>query len=331
MDTFIFHVQALIIALILGFPLSLALKIKKPIMIALIIVGLYVILALCFIKLHLNATQYLSIIPSPNPTPSIIPINNQSSLSSTNTKNSVISLQNVNSTLSPPKGLSSTSNEPTDDDDLPLDKLQPEELVKRLNYIYAQTASPVEVPVHSAEGTPYDNTGLKDITIGTGVVPVKQPLTGFTEWLHPQLNSSQINTRDCTNFNSNDNRSCIQRPDWNNGFPLKNCPTTTLSPTSINNYKEAMKQSLLLAGINNGVEHKMNNDNLIEKFSSSMNMDNYGWNENPDNRPSALSINEATNNTLYKNTPINSINSLNISKNLCRNCKTGVCKNDICD
>lgn len=330
MDTFIFHVQALIIALILGFPLSLALKIKKPIIIALIIVGLYVILALCFIKLHLNATQYLSLIPSPNPTPSIIPINNQlSSLSSTNTK-SPVSLQNVNSTLSPPKGMASTTNEPTDDDDLPLDKLQPEELVKRLNYIYEQTASPVKVPVHSAEGTPYD-TGLKDITLGTGVVPVKQPLTGFTEWLYPQLNSFQINTRDCTNFNSNDNRSCIQRPDWNNGFPLKNCPTTTLSPTSINNYKEAMKQSLLLAGINNGVEHQMNNDNLIEKFSSSMNMDNYGWNENPDNRPSALSINEAINNTLYKNTPINSINSLNISKNLCRNCKTGVCKNDICD
>jgi hypothetical protein len=337
METIIFHTQAFIIALALGYALALSLKIKKHIMIALVIVGLYIILVLLFIKLSgsgsgsgsdgnsLLKPLSVSSLNDPSPTPTI------NSISSSN----IIALQNVNSvsnfTSTSTMPLGNISNEPVDDD-LPLDNLSSTELMKRLNYIYAQTASPVKIPVHSAEGTPYDAT-LTDITNGkNATVPVKQPLSGFTEWLYPQLNNSQVNTRDCTNFSPPDKRSCIQRPDWNNNFPLKNCPTTTRPPS---NYKEAMKQSLLLAGINNGVESTEMNNNLLEKFSSSMNMNNFGWNETPDNKPSALSINEAINsnsssNILYKNAPKNSFNNYNISKNLCRTCKTGVCKNDIC-
>jgi hypothetical protein len=112
----------------------------------------------------------------------------------------------------------------------------------------------------------------------------------YTNWLYPQLTKEQVNVDDCTNYESG-SKSCIQKPSQLNDYPLKSCSKYNIPP---DDYSKSMEHALMRAG---GVP-------VLEAFTNQ------------------------SDNSLYYNATSWSNNKN--KANLCRTCKVGVCKNDVC-
>ncbi len=261
-------VQALIIAVIIGALLAHSLNIKMPMQIALIITIVFA--AMWYLFDNYN----WSILMSSSNDKVIYPVNNP-----------VPSATMPLATPTPTPTL--TSNE--DEDALPFDNLEPSELMRRLNMIYAATANPLNVAHHQNEMTYADKMVLLD---GASLASDSDLHLTYANWLYPQLTKEQVNANDCTNYESGE-KSCVQKPTQLNDYPLKACSKYNMPP---DDYSKSMEHALMRAG---GIP-------VLEAFTNS----------------------NSNSNSLYYNAA--SWSNDKSKANLCRTCKIGICKNDIC-
>jgi hypothetical protein len=258
--------QALIIAIFFGLFIAYSYGIKQPFHIALIIVIIFIVLAMLFEHLITPLTTPGPLLTpmAPSLAPSLTPavIMNKSAISSDE-----------------------------EDEGLPFDNLQPQELMNRLNFIYTQTSNPLAVDHHQGDITSMDklltrdNASLSSANSDIHLV--------YADWLYPQLTAKQINTRDCTNYEKGE-KSCIQSPDKINEYPISDCAKYNVIP--VDNVNRQMELSLLKAA----------GKQILESFTN-------------------INTNSSKDKIMYYNAQ-----NVAMNKRLCRNCKTGVCKHDIC-
>lgn len=260
--------QALIIAIIIGALLSYALNIKMPMMIGLIIALLFALMWHLLNKYHTDIAFTLPSImqePNPNPAPS--------------------------KTVPKAEGFKDTD---TEEDGLPFDNLEPVELMRRLNIIYTATSNPAKVAHHMGDTTSSDTRLTAD---SSSLASTSDLHLTYADWLYPQNTKMQVNTGDCTNYDSGSN-SCIQPITQLNDYPLKSCSKYNMPP---DDYSKSMEHALVRAG---GVP-------VLEGFANTK------------------EVSDSNSNSLYYNAP--SLTNKNArTVNLCRTCKIGVCKNDVC-
>jgi hypothetical protein len=193
-------------------------------------------------------------------------------------------------------------------DELPLDGLDPQTLVSKLDYIYYATANPykpityTDFKTHADKYLDADGTKLSALNIDP-------KLLGLSRAHYPQLTSDQIDARDCLNYGSDSANSCFQSPQL---F------------YNINNGSNGSNGNTILS---NGVNQ--DNANLIikEDFTNST--------------PMILNNASRYNSVLFKNAPKGNLDkildsqsneyiNLDESGNMCRTCKVAVCKDDVC-
>lgn len=273
-------VQALIIASIIGVILTHALHIKSPMYIGLIIALIFAAVWHLFNKYNMDIVSSITATssslsslsnmiysPAPNPAPSSTP---------------------------KAEGFSDTVDK--EDDALPFDNLEPAELIRRLNIIYEATSNPLKVAHHQNDITPADMRLTAD---NSSLASTSDLHLTYTNWLYPLNTKKQVNTGDCTNYETSD-KSCIQHPTQLNDYPLKSCTKYNMPP---DDYSKSMEHALMRAG---GIP-------VLEAFNS------VATQHNNNNK------NSNSNSALYYNAPKNAR-----TKELCRTCKIGVCKNDVC-
>ena len=184
-----------------------------------------------------------------------------------------------------------------DKNSLPLDGLSPKDLLTSLNYITYSTANPYK-PISYHNYKTHADKYLNDD--GTKLSTNDIKLQEFTKAHYPQLTENQIDARDCLNFGSGKD-SCFQ------------------SAQLFNNIKEDY------GILNNGVN--VDNSNLIikEDFTNPMIL-------NTDNRYQPILFKNAPNGNLDRilDGESNERINLDISTDLCRNCKTAKCPDDYC-
>lgn len=179
-----------------------------------------------------------------------------------------------------------------EDDALPFDNLEPSELIRRLNIIYAATSNPLKVTHHQNDIT---STDMRLTADNSSLASTSDLHLTYANWLYPLNTKKQVNTGDCTNY-ENGIKSCIQPPTQLNDYPLKSCTKYNMPP---DDYSKSMEHALMRAG---GIP-------VLEAFNSVAIQNN----------------NKNSNAALYYNAPKNAR-----TKELCRTCKIGVCKNDVC-
>jgi hypothetical protein len=257
--------QALIIAIIIGTLLSYSLNIKLPILIGLIIALLFALMWHLLNKYHNDIYSSLSLKPNIEPNPNPAP-----------------------SKITPKaKEFKDTDNE--EEDGLPFDNLEPSELMRRLNIIYTATSNPAKVAHHMNDNTSSDARLTAD---SSSLASASDLHLTYADWLYPQNTKKQVNTGDCTNYDSGSN-SCIQSITQLNDYPLKACSKYNMPP---DDYSKSMDHALIRAG---GVP-------VLEGF-----------------------VNRSNTNSLYYNAP-SLTNKHARTVNLCRTCKIGICKHDLC-
>ena len=177
---------------------------------------------------------------------------------------------------------------------LPLDGLSPQELLSSLNYLTYATANPYKPLSYNDYKTHADNYLNED---GTKLSTNDLKLQEFSKAHYPQLTNDQIDASDCLNYGSGKN-SCFQ------------------SAQLFNNVKNNF--SILSKGVNE------DNSNLIikEDFTNHMIL-----RQNKD-----ILFKNAPNGNLDRNLNSESNESiiLDNSKDMCRNCKIAICKDDYC-
>ena len=184
-----------------------------------------------------------------------------------------------------------------DKNSLPLDGLSPKDLITSLNYITYSTSNPYKPISYNNYKTHADKYLDED---GTKLSTNDIKLQEFAKAHYPQLTADQIDARDCLNFGSGKN-SCFQ------------------SAQLFNNVSKNF--GILGNGVNE------DNSNLIikEDFTNPMILNN-------DSRYEAILFKNAPQGNLDKILDNQSNESINLdnSKDLCRNCKVAVCKDDYC-
>ena len=187
-----------------------------------------------------------------------------------------------------------TSN---DKNSLPLDGLSPKDLLTSLNYITYSTSNPYKPISYNHYKMHADKYLDED---GTKLSTNDVKLQEFAKAHYPQLTADQIDARDCLNYGSGKN-SCFQ------------------SAQLFNNINKNF--GILSDGVNE------DNSNLIikEDFTNPMILNN-------DSRYMPMLYKNAPNGNLDKILDNESNETINLdnSKDLCRNCKITVCKDDYC-
>ena len=180
-------------------------------------------------------------------------------------------------------------------DDLPLDGLDPQTLLSKLNYIQYATSNPYK-PITYTEYKTHADKYLDQDGTKLSANEIDPYLLEFSKAHYPQLTSDQIDARDCLNYGSDPSKSCFQ--------------------------SAQLFHNILNKGVNN------DNSNLIirEDFSNPMMLNSVANQNNIlfKNAPSGnqnIDLNSESNETIQLQ---------DNSMATCRNCKMAVCKSDYC-
>jgi len=180
-------------------------------------------------------------------------------------------------------------------DALPLDGLDPQTLLSKLNYIQYATSNPYK-PITYTEYKTHADKYLDQDGTKLSANEIDPYLLEFSKAHYPQLTSDQIDARDCLNYGSDPSKSCFQ--------------------------SAQLFHNILNKGVNN------DNSNLIirEDFSNPMMLNSVANQNNIlfKNAPSGnqnIDLNSESNETIQLQD--NSIAT-------CRNCKMAVCNSDYC-
>ena len=310
MDYFI-HLLLLIIAFIIGFIISLVLRIKSYPLIALMIVIVYIPMELY--HSYMMPTTTNKPLPSPNSHANSHP--NTSTSTSTTMPLSTESIPDYHprkpeagnrhatedelkasnwAIFKRPNALSASGTE----DKNPFDGLNPSELLSRLNYIYYATANPLKYTNYNNFKTHADKYLDED---GTKLSTNDLKLQTYAAGNYPQLTADQIDAKDCLNYGSGP-MSCFQ------------------SPQLFHNVKHNF--NILDKGVN------LDNANLVvrEDFSMPMNLD-------PTMRYDPVLFANAPRGNLDVPLDQTSNERLKLADpgmDTCHNCKMAVCKDDYC-
>lgn len=294
----------IIIATILGIAIGLLLDIRSYLKIAFIVLCLFIPMEL-YNNFVINRNKN---IPRPNSRPNSLP-NSQ--------PNTTMLPSQANTTTLPTQAkfarqkdlddtkygiFKHTASNGEEKDALPLDGLDPQTLLSKLNYIHYATSNPykpityTEYKTHADKYLDQDGTKLS----AQNIDPV---LLGYSKAHYPQLTSDQIDARDCLN-NGSSKESCFQSAQL--FYNVKN---------------NVFNTNILKKGVNE------DNANLIikEDFSN----------------PMILDPNQRYQKILFKNAPSGNLDvaldsesneriHLDESTSLCRNCKLTKCRSDYC-
>lgn len=294
----------IIIATILGIAIGLLLDIRSYLKIAFIVLCLFIPMEL-YNNFVINRNKN---IPRPNSRPNSLP-NSQ--------PNTTMLPSQANTTTLPTQAkfarqkdlddtkygiFKHTASNGEEKDALPLDGLDPQTLLSKLNYIHYATSNPykpityTEYKTHADKYLDQDGTKLS----AQNIDPV---LLGYSKAHYPQLTSDQIDARDCLN-NGSSKESCFQSAQL--FYNVKN---------------NVFNTNILKKGVNE------DNANLIikEDFCNSMILD-------PNQRYQKILFKNAPSGNL--DVPLDSESNerihLDESTSLCRNCKLTKCRSDYC-
>ena len=281
----------LIIATVIGISIGLLLDMKSYLKIAIIVICLFIPIEL-----------YYELVISKNNKMNPSTTNTSTTNPSTTNSNLTTNLSTTNVKFSRQKDLEDTKYSifnkkdsiGSEKNSLPLDGLSPQELLSSLNYLTYATANPYKPLSYNDYKTHADNYLNED---GTKLSTNDLKLQEFSKAHYPQLTNDQIDSSDCLNYGSGKN-SCFQ------------------SAQLFNNVKNNF--SILSKGVNE------DNSNLIikEDFTNPMIL-----RQNKD-----ILFKNAPNGNLDRNLNSESNESiiLDNSKDMCRNCKLAICKDDYC-
>jgi len=199
-------------------------------------------------------------------------------------------------------------------DSLPLDGLDPQTLVSKLNYIHYATSNPMK-PISYVDFKSHADNYLEQD--GTKLSTNDSKLLEYTQKFYPQLSALQIDEKDCLNYGSG-SESCFQSAQL--FYSTATAPTTN----SINN-----NQSILNKGVN------QDNANLIIKEDfCNYSIANNSMVLDENNRYKPILFRNAEDSNLDKilDNKSNELmaQSLDNSSAMCRNCKLAVCNNNYC-
>lgn len=301
MDYFI-HLLLLIIAFVLGFIISIILRIKSYPLIALMIVIVYIPMELYHSYMMPNTTM-TSNKPEPSPNSHA---NTSSTIASVTTTHLAVKEAIPDYHARKPEGGNrhatedelKASNWDVMSDKNPFDGLNPTELLSRLNYIYYATANPLKYTNYNNFKTHADKYLDED---GTKLSTNDLKLQTYAAGHYPQLTADQIDAKDCLNYGSGP-MSCFQ------------------SPQLFHNVKHNF--NILDKGVN------LDNANLVvrEDFSMPMNLD-------PTMRYDPVLFANAPKGNLDVPLDQTSNERLKLADagiDTCHNCKLAVCKDDYC-
>jgi len=296
----------LIISTIVGIIIGIFLNMKSYIMISIIVICLFISIDFSYEYIICNKKENIATQPNINIKPNIPNITNmnpQTTLGIVTDYNP--SKDDKNGKFAKEKDLNDTKygifkkKDETNNDknSLPLDGLSPKDLFTSLNYITYSTSNPYKPISYNHYKTHADKYLDED---GTKLSTNDIKLQEFAKAHYPQLTADQIDASDCLNYGSG-KKSCFQ------------------SAQLFNNLNKNF--GILSNGVNE------DNSNLIikEDFTNPMILNN-------DSRYIP---------TLYKNAPSGNLDrildnesnetiNLDNSKDLCKNCKITVCKDDYC-
>lgn len=172
----------------------------------------------------------------------------------------------------------------------PFDNLPPKVLYDRLDTYYKMTSHPHKLVEQQGNKT-YDDNQVEYDKINA---PQSEKHLEITRQFYPQLSKNQINVEDCTNYGVNSDKSCNQSANNANLYPQFNLDN---------------KMSLLINGIKDENDLKMV---IKEDFNMPI-------------------LTDSKVKTLFKNSPSNpNILNRDITVDLCRGCKVGICEKGIC-
>ena len=281
----------LIIATVIGISICLLFDMKSYLKIAIIVICLFIPIEL-----------YYELVISKNNKMNPSTTNTSTTNPSTTNSNLTTNLSTTNVKFSRQKDLEDTKYSifnkkdsiGSEKNSLPLDGLSPQELLSSLNYLTYATANPYKPLSYNDYKTHADNYLNED---GTKLSTNDLKLQEFSKAHYPQLTNDQIDSSDCLNYGSGKN-SCFQ------------------SAQLFNNVKNNF--SILSKGVNE------DNSNLIikEDFTNPMIL-----RQNKD-----ILFKNAPNGNLDRNLNSESNESiiLDNTKDMCRNCKLAICKDDYC-
>ena len=295
----------IIIATILGIAIGFLLDIRSYLKIAFIVLCLFIPMEL-YNNFVINRNKN---IPRPNSQP-----NSQPNTTMLPTQANTITLP-TQAKFARQKDLDDTkygifkhtASNGEEKDALPLDGLDPQTLLSKLNYIHYATSNPYKPITYTEYKTHADKYLDQD---GTKLSPqnIDPVLLGYSKAHYPQLTSDQIDARDCLN-NGSSKESCFQSAQL--FYNVKNNVFNT----------NTLNTNILNKGVNE------DNANLIikEDFSN----------------PMILDPNQRYQRILFKNAPSGNLDvaldsesneriHLDESTSLCRNCKLTKCRSDYC-
>ena len=300
----------LIISTIVGIVIGIFLNMKSYIMISIIVICLFIIIDLSYEYIICKNKNYITTQLNTTNTTNTTNIINNHNITKPQTTLGIVtdyhpSKDDKNGKFAKEKDLNDTKygifkkKDETDNDKnaLPLDGLSPKDLLTSLNYITYSTSNPYKPISYNHYKMHADKYLDED---GTKLSTNDVKLQEFAKAHYPQLTVDQIDARDCLNYGSS-KKSCFQ------------------SAQLFNNVNKDF--GILSNGVNE------DNSNLIikEDFTNPMILNN-------DSRYVPI---------LYKNAPIGNLDkildnesnetiNLDNSKDLCRNCKVTICKDDYC-
>lgn len=290
-DNLLLELQALILAVAIALPFSIANGVKSPMLIA-----VYVIITYFFISLLLNnisesdkkKREEFSVVS----VPASVKMDYQNNKLNEGPggirdygvmpKHEVVGLHEDCAT-------EFTSNLQFPNSG-PLDNLNTQQLKDNLQTLYHATRHPYRDEVNLEKESHNDKIIKEDqgIVNSLNLNGKDEKYLNISKNTYPQLTENQINASDCTNYQSGP-MSCNQQPNSVNLFPPK--------------------KSLLISGCESEKDLKKI---AREDFSV------------------PASIQNTVVKPLFKNTPKGSLEGKDISDNLCGNCVVGECKYDIC-
>lgn len=172
----------------------------------------------------------------------------------------------------------------------PLDSLSPQELSKRLQYLYYATSHPYQKISYKDYETHADKVLKED---NSSLAPDDSKFHSYLLEYYPELTKNQVSSRDCLNGGYGKD-SCYQHPKF---------------------FQNLEEESILKQGVNNKNKHHV----LREDFSS-----NFLKNQVPHQRE----IPHVPDNSLIDNSPSNPNYFRLINNDLCRGCTVGECSSD---
>ena len=172
----------------------------------------------------------------------------------------------------------------------PLDSLSPQELSKRLHYLYYATSHPYQKVSYKDYETHADKVLNED---ESSLAPDDPKYHNYLLEYYPELTKNQVSTRDCLNGGYGE-ESCYQHPKF---------------------FQNLEGSSILKQGVNQKNKHHI----LREDFNSELF-------KNQDSQPREIPF--VPENSLIDNSPSNPNVFRLINNDLCRGCTVGECSSD---